>query len=119
MFPSNVLSSEEISKVIDRAFLTGKPSKNERGTFNNHKTVKPLSLCEYLIALTTREGSLVLDPFSGSETTAVACKKLNRNFIAIEMNKEYVDISNQRLKSISSLPLNFARGNQSNLLKLI
>ena len=99
MFPSNVVSSESISSIIDRVFLVGKPTKKEKGVFNNHKTVKPLSVCEYLISLTTKKNSLVLDPFLGSGTTALACKKLQRNFIGIEMNKDYIDISKKRLKS--------------------
>lgn len=101
MFPSNVMTSEYINSQIDKVFLVGKPSILEKGSFNKHKTVKPLSLCEYLIRLTTQEKSLVLDPFIGSGTTAVACKNLNRNFIGIESNQEYVNISLSRLKKAS------------------
>ena len=101
MFPSNVVSSEKIGKSIDKVFLARKPAKKEKGEFNNHKTVKPVSLCEYLIALTTNQKALILDPFSGSGTTALACKRLNRNFIGVEMHKEYIDISYQRLRDYS------------------
>jgi len=45
-----------------------------------------------------------LDPFLGSGTTAVACKKLNRRFIGIEKNQEYVKIATQRLKNLSLYP---------------
>ena len=62
-----------------------------------HPTQKPVSLCEYLIKTYTNEGDLVLDNCMGSGTTGVACKNTNRNFIGIEINKEYFDIAKQRL----------------------
>ena len=65
---------------------------------NNHPTVKPLKLMEYLIKLVTKENAVVLDPFLGSGTTAIGCLKLNRRFIGIEKNKEYIDIANARIK---------------------
>lgn len=74
--------------------------KEKKDDFNKHPTVKPLSLIEYIILMTTHEGDLVVDPFFGSGTTAVACKKLNRRFIGTEINKEYFDIAEERLKNI-------------------
>ena len=62
-----------------------------------HPTQKPVNLFRYLIKTYTQEGELVLDNCIGSGTTAVACKQLNRNFIGIESNTEYVDICNKRL----------------------
>lgn len=97
-FPSNVISTEEIGDYIDTVFLVNKPTKKEKGQLNDHKTVKPVDLCKYLIAISTQENAIVLDPFMGSGTTAVACKELKRNFIGIELNQEYIDISNKRLR---------------------
>ena len=51
----------------------------------------------YIITLFTREGDWVLDPFLGSGTTGVASKLINRNFIGIEREEEYMDIIEQRL----------------------
>ena len=102
MFPSNVLTSESISSVIDKAFLTNKPTKQEKGENNEHKTVKPLSICKYLIALTTKENAIVLDPFIGSGTTAVACKMLNRKYIGIELNQEYAQMAIDRIDNMQS-----------------
>jgi len=65
-----------------------------------HPTQKPVALFEYLIKTYTNEGDLVLDNCIGSGTTAVACKKLNRNFIGIELNPEYVKIAEERIKAI-------------------
>jgi len=62
-----------------------------------HPTQKPVALFEYLIKTYTNEGDLVLDNCAGSGTTGVACKNLNRNFILIEKESEYIDIINKRL----------------------
>ena len=62
-----------------------------------HPTQKPVALFEYLIKTYTNEGDLVLDNCAGSGTTGVACRNLNRNYILIEKEKEYIDIINKRL----------------------
>ncbi len=100
MFPSNVVSTDKINEVIDKCFLISKPDKKEKGDFNQHKTVKPLSFCEYIINLTTYSNeAIVLDPFAGSGTTLVAAKKLGRKFIGIDINKEYIEIAKKRISS--------------------
>ena len=63
-----------------------------------HPTQKPIALFEYLIKTYTQEGDLVLDNCVGSGTTAIACKKNNRNFIGIEISPEYCKIANKRLE---------------------
>ena len=62
-----------------------------------HPTQKPLALMEYLVKTYTNEGDTVLDFTMGSGTTGVACIKLNRNFIGIELNPEYFNIAKNRL----------------------
>ena len=62
-----------------------------------HEAQKPLELMEYLIKLMTLENQNVLDSFAGSGTTAVAAKKLNRNYIAIERNKDIYNIAKDRI----------------------
>lgn len=62
-----------------------------------HPTQKPVALFEYLIKTYTNEGDIVLDNCAGSGTTGVACKNLNRNYILIEKEQEYIDIINKRL----------------------
>ena len=66
---------------------------------NFHPTVKPLALMKYLIKLITPPNGVVLDPFIGSGTTAVACRELTMRFVGFEISQEYVDIANARLKS--------------------
>ena len=66
---------------------------------NNHPTVKPIALMEYLCKLTkTPTGGIVLDPFAGSGTTGLACQNTDRDFIGIEREEEYVKIAEARLK---------------------
>ena len=62
-----------------------------------HPTQKPLSLIMYLMERSTEEGDLVLDCFSGSGTTAIACHNLKRRFICIEKDKDYYEASVKRL----------------------
>ncbi|MBU4603192.1 site-specific DNA-methyltransferase [bacterium] len=99
MFPSNILTTGPIDAIMDQYFIVPKPTKKEKGFSNHHLTVKPLSLCEQLIRLITfSEDSVVLDPFLGSGTTAVAAKNLKRKFIGCDINQEYVKIARERLQ---------------------
>jgi DNA modification methylase len=79
---------------IDNPFQRGETLRK-----NTHPTCKPIKLMSYLITLLSREGNIVLDPFLGSGTTAIASKLLNRSYIGIEKEKEYINISQQRIKS--------------------
>ena len=63
-----------------------------------HPTQKPVNLLRWLIRTFTNEGELVLDNCMGSGTTAVACIKEKRNFIGMELNKEFYDIACERIK---------------------
>lgn len=63
-----------------------------------HPTQKPVRLLERLLKLTSEEGDIILDPFSGSGSTALACINTNRNYIGYEIDKEYYDLSMDRIK---------------------
>ena len=65
-----------------------------------HPTQKPVALMEYLIKTYTNEGDLVLDNVMGSGTTGVACKNTGRNFIGIELDKDYFEIAKKRINYI-------------------
>lgn len=112
-YPSNILLDEESAKVLDkqteilnignvsRFFYVAKASKKEREEFNNHPTVKPIKLLEYLCILTKPpRGGIVLDPFAGSGSTLVACYNTGRNCIGIEIQKEYCEIAKKRISQI-------------------
>ena len=62
----------------------------------------PNKLAELCIKLSTDENDTVLDPFMGSGTTGVACKELGRNFIGIELDKQYFDIAKERIESMTN-----------------
>lgn len=63
-----------------------------------HPTQKPVELMKILIENSSQENEIVLDPFMGVGTTALACKQLNRKFIGFEVDKGYCDIANKRLE---------------------
>ena len=67
-----------------------------------HPTQKPLKLIQYLVKTYTNEGDTVLDNCMGSGTTAVACIKEKRHFIGFELNKEYFDNAQKRIKAEQS-----------------
>ena len=56
---------------------------------------------EWLVKLVTRKGQIVLDPFLGSGTTLLACKKSGRKCIGIERESEYIEIAKERIKNFS------------------
>jgi site-specific DNA-methyltransferase (adenine-specific) len=57
---------------------------------------------EYLIKLVSKEKAIILDPFMGSWTTWIASQNLNRDFIWIEIEKEYFEIAEKRIKNANS-----------------
>ena len=63
-----------------------------------HPTEKPIKLFEYIVSVSSNEGDLVLDPFAGGGTTAIACKNKNRNWILIEKDPEYYKMAEIRIK---------------------
>jgi DNA modification methylase len=65
---------------------------------NFHPAVYPSYIVQELIKLLSKESDIVLDPFCGSGTTCVAAKTLNRNYLGIEINPEYVALANKRLR---------------------
>lgn len=65
---------------------------------NHHPAVFPSYIVQELLKLLSEENDLVLDPFCGSGTTCVVAKSLNRNYLGIEINPEYVKLANERLK---------------------
>lgn len=73
--------------------------KSEK-SFGHHPTQKPIELLRRLILLCTLEGQLVLDPFCGSGTTGVVSVTHGRNFIGIDLEPEYIELSNKRIGAV-------------------
>jgi hypothetical protein len=81
--------------------ITPKASPSERqGSI--HPTMKPLKLMSYLITMGSRPQDIILDPFCGSGTTCIAALQLGRQYIGIEIEKEYCEIAQKRLKPYQS-----------------
>jgi len=76
-----------------------KKIKPVNGEDKIHLCQKPVALMEEFILLSTEENDLVLDPFAGSGTTAVACHRTNRQFLCFEMNEEYYKKAVKRLQA--------------------
>lgn len=99
-------------KLCGKQQVSGSPCKCENPiwevieretiTKNHHPTVKSVKLMSYLITLFSQKGDIVLDPFMGSGTTGVACKKLERDFIGIELMPEYMEICKARINNYES-----------------
>jgi DNA modification methylase len=75
---------------------------------NNHPTVKPVALMEYLIKLITPPGGTVLDPFNGSGSTGMAAVGLGFNYIGCELDPAYVDIAEKRIAAWLKKDNNFS-----------
>ena len=66
---------------------------------NHHPAVYPIYIIQELIKLLSKADDFVLDPFCGSGTTCIAAKNLKRNYLGIEINPEYVDLANERIRT--------------------
>lgn len=81
------------------------PGKKEK-EFGKHPTQKPEELLERIIIASTKEGNIVLDPFNGSGTTGIVANRLNRKYIGVDNEKEYLDLTIERFnKEKSSIKL--------------
>lgn len=104
-FPSNTLFDNEAAKGLkenSRFFYTAKASKAERSAgldgLNIHPTVKPIEIMRYLSRLITPPNGVILEPFLGSGTTAIAAEKEGFKIIGIEREKKYYDIALKRIE---------------------
>ena len=89
--------SGNASRFFKSIIYTAKASKKDRGDGNNHPTVKPVALMQYLIQMVTRQGGVVLDPFMGSGTTGKAARNLCLSFIGIEIEEQSFKIAESRI----------------------
>lgn len=80
---------------------TGSLTKPSEKTFGKHPTQKPEYLLERIILASTNPGDMVMDPFCGSGTTGVAARRLDREFVGLEQEEDYLDISRKRLEAMA------------------
>lgn len=87
------INGDKQMKDVWSGALTNQAEKR----FGKHPTQKPVYLIERILLASTKENDIVLDPFCGSSTTGVACKRLKRKYIGIDNNLEYIKLSKERL----------------------
>ena len=120
----NVLNFEALPESVKMTYpfiQVPKPSKKEKSLGTDkviHPTIKPIKLLSYLITLFTREGDWVIDPFLGSGTCGLSSKLLNRNFLGVEMDKQYFDICEERLSVSREELIKFFKMEQDTQTKL-
>lgn len=86
-------------------------SNHKEGT--KHPTQKPIRFLRRFVETFTSKEDLVLDPFMGSGTTAVACIETGRKYLGFEINKEYIDMANKRIKPLlEQKTIEFAKAQQ-------
>lgn len=83
---------------ISQSDLVNVYTQDTRRRESKHPTEKPLELIRRMIKVSSKPGDLVLDPFMGSGTTAVACKQLGRQFLGFERDLEYLKMAEERLR---------------------
>lgn len=86
---------------IKSKWYTSSINKSDKDSFE-HPTIKPLEFVKRHILHATQVRGIILDPFMGSGTTAVACKETDRNFIGFEINEKYCNIANDRVNGITA-----------------
>ena len=107
-WPANLIhdGSEEVVGLTGdaaRFFYCAKASKADREANNNHPTVKPTALMQYLCRLVTPPGGVVLDPFMGSGSTGKAAVREGFGFIGIEREQDYIEIARKRIAANADL----------------
>lgn len=98
-FNYNLMKEINNNKQMKDVWTTSltKPSEKKCG---KHPTQKPLEILNRIILASTNENDLILDPFCGSSTTGISAIKLNRRYIGIDNEKEYLDLSIRRYQEI-------------------
>ena len=109
----NQKSKHTFNYELMKQFSNGKQMRNvweisppqpKEKTHGKHPTQKPLKLLERILLASTNEGDIVLDPFNGSGTTAIAAVRLNRKYLGIEISEEYLDLTIKRLEDELTTP---------------
>jgi len=98
-YPSNIIG--DVESEHQKYFYAPRATRKEKGEDNDHPTVKPLQLMQYLIKIYSPINSTVLDPFCGSGSTGVASLLENRNFVGIDLSEHYTQITNKRCSELT------------------
>ncbi len=96
-WPEDFLKKPNLQMRSVWSMGTPKPAEKK---FGKHPTQKPIDLLVRIIMASTNKGDLVVDPFTGSSTTGLACALNGRKFIGIDLEKKYLDLSIKRYKDL-------------------
>lgn len=97
-------TEDEEAQTVDNVWEISAPLALEK-KFGKHPTQKPIELLKRIILASTDEGDLVLDPFCGSSTTGVTAVLLNRKYVGMELEKDYLKLSKKRLDEATKNPI--------------
>jgi len=93
---------KEVGKQMRTVWDVPNNKKREELKFGKHPTQKPLRLINRMLTVSATEGQSLLAPFSGSGTECVAAKSMRINYLGIESEKEYVDLSLSRINDVNN-----------------
>lgn len=94
----NFTKQNEMHNFIETSICMGKERIKNKDGKNAHPTQKPLAVLKHIIEIASNENDVVLDCFAGVSSTGEACLQLNRRFIGVDCDKEYIELSKERLK---------------------
>ncbi len=97
VWPEDALKKPGLQMRSVWSMGTPKPVEKK---FGKHPTQKPEDLLKRIVLASTNKGDVVLDPFTGSSTTGIASYLFGRNFIGIDMEKKYLDLSIKRFEEL-------------------
>ena len=97
----NFTTQKDMHNFVESGICMGKERVKDANGKNLHPTQKPVSILSRIIKIASNEGDTVLDCFSGVGSTGEAALKLNRKFIGIEIDKEYMNAAYLRLKNLN------------------
>ncbi|MEK6582625.1 MAG: site-specific DNA-methyltransferase [Nitrospirota bacterium] len=102
-FDYKLMKKTNNDKQMRNVWEMSAPQAEEK-KFGKHPTQKPVELLKRIIQASTKKDDLVLDPFCGSSTTGVAAVLLNRKYVGIDLEEEYLDVSRKRLEDTINKP---------------
>lgn len=96
-YPSNIIGHLD-EPDHQKYFYAPRVTRKERGEYNDHPTPKPIALMRYLCRIYAPKDGLVLDPFVGSGSTAIAALQESQRFVGIDQSQHYIDIARKRIQ---------------------
>jgi site-specific DNA-methyltransferase (adenine-specific)/modification methylase len=95
----DVKQMRDFLDFIEIPIVQGNERLKGEGNKAIHPTQKPEKLIELIILASTNKNDLILDPFFGTGTTGAVAKKLERNYIGIELNEKYISVAKERIEN--------------------